>query len=211
MPPELPESWSKDHLRNPVGDGNERWIAALAPVPPAELLAQFRELTAQRIAAIGALSTEAWDTEGFTPVGPDSYGRFMRVRVFDCWMHEQDIRDAVGQPGHDAGVEVDLFLDEVKTTIGYVVGKKAGATDGMSVRFELTGSAPRRLDVLVAGRAQVVDELPGPATVTLQLPLVLFSRLCGGRVDVTEARRSISVSGDPDLADRIIENLAYTI
>ena len=32
----------------------------------------------------------------FTPAGKDTYGRFMQIRVFDCWLHEQDIRDALG-------------------------------------------------------------------------------------------------------------------
>ena len=39
-----------------------------------------------------------WNELTATPAGPDSYGRFMRVRDFDCWMHQHDIRDAVGPP-----------------------------------------------------------------------------------------------------------------
>ena len=46
-----------------------------------------------------------------TPAGPDTYGRFMRVRDFDCWMHLQDIRDALGQPAPDpAGPSSRLAL-----------------------------------------------------------------------------------------------------
>ena len=40
------------------------------------------------------MSQEEWDAESFTPAGKSTYGRFMQIRVFDCWLHEQDIRDA---------------------------------------------------------------------------------------------------------------------
>ena len=41
----------------------------------------------------------AWDEQTLTPVGPGTYGLFMEIRVFDCWVHEQDVRRAVGRPG----------------------------------------------------------------------------------------------------------------
>jgi len=56
----------------------------------------------------------------------DSYGRFMRVRVFDCWMHEQDIRVALQRPSSDEELDVPasrLSLDEIAATMGFVVGK----------------------------------------------------------------------------------------
>ena len=68
-----------------------------------------------------------------TPVGPESYGRFMRVRLFDCWMHEQDIRDGLGLPSSDAelsGPAPRLSLDEIAATMGYVVGKLGKAPEG---------------------------------------------------------------------------------
>ena len=98
------------------------------------------------------MSDEQWDEVGFTPAGPDTYGRFMRIRVFDQWMHELDIRDAIGAAGGDGGPAAEVALDEMASAMGYVVGKKAGAPTGSRVRFELTGPAARRIDVEV-GRA----------------------------------------------------------
>ena len=37
----------------------------------------------------------------------------MRIRVFDCWLHEQDIRDAVGRPGGEDGPAASVALDEI--------------------------------------------------------------------------------------------------
>ena len=127
--------------------------------------------TARRLAVLQDTYQADWDTEGFTPAGIDTYGRFMRIRVFDCWFHEQDIRDAVGQPGGEEGVSARAALDEMEAAIGYVVGKKAAAPAGSRVTFVLTGPAARTIHVEVGERAKVVDELDGPATVTLTMPL----------------------------------------
>ena len=59
------------------------------------------------------MDAEAWAAEGFTPAGTDTYGRFMRIRIFDTWLHEQDIRDAMDRPGHESGLPVELTLDEM--------------------------------------------------------------------------------------------------
>ena len=155
---------SLPHVRNDIGAFNEAWIVAYAEQSPAELLTRFREITKQRLAALREIDDDAWDKEGFTPAGPDTYGRFMRIRIFDCWMHEQDIRQAVGRPGHEGGPAVELALDEMAGALGYVVGKRAGAPDSSAVTFDLTGPAARQIHVAVDGRGKVVDSLDRRAT-----------------------------------------------
>ena len=77
----------------------------------------------------------------------------MRVRIFDCWMHEQDIRDAIDRvpatPTSRAGRR--LALDEMAASMGFVVGKLGGAPDGSRVRLELTGPLSRTINVAVEG------------------------------------------------------------
>ena len=142
------------------------------------------------------MDDETWNAEGFTPAGRDTYGRFMRIRTFDCWLHEQDIRDALDRPGGEAGPAAALALEEMTTAMGYVVGKRAGAPAGSRVRFELTGASARRIDVEVGERAQVVDDLTGDPTVTLTMPAGVFARLGGGRVDPATVRDDVSIDGD---------------
>jgi uncharacterized protein (TIGR03083 family) len=197
---------ARPHVRNDIGAFNEQWVVALADLPPAEVLERFRAITSSRLDALEAMDQARWDEEGFTPAGPDSYGRFMRIRVFDCWMHEQDIRDALGRPGHEAGLPVDVALDEMAGALGFLVGKKAGAPDGTTVTFDLDG---RAFHVAVAGRAAVVESLPGPATTTLGMSVGTFSRLGGGRIDPGIA--TVHMAGDTELGRAIVENLAYTI
>jgi uncharacterized protein (TIGR03083 family) len=200
-----------EHVLNDMGRINEAWVASMADLAPVELLIRFREQTARRLEALRATDQAAWDAEGFTPAGNDTYGRFMRIRTFDCWIHEQDIRDAVGSPGGEEGVAARVALDEMEAALGYVVGKKAGAPAGSSVTFELTGPAGRTLHVDVGDRAKVVDELPGPATVTLTMPAGVFARLAAGRGDPEALRSQVTIAGDADLGRQILANMRYTM
>jgi uncharacterized protein (TIGR03083 family) len=201
------------HVQNDIGVFNELWVQHLRMKQPNEVLSVFEEYTGARLAALADMSIEEWDAESFTPAGMDTYGRFMQIRVFDCWLHEQDIRDAVRMPGHETGLAVEVTLDEMATAMGFVVGKRAGATDGQSVSFELTdqGVVVRTVHVAVDGRAAVVDALDGSATSTLTMPVWVMMRLCAGRIALAELRGRIDVTGDPDLAERILGSLNYTV
>lgn len=204
-----------DHVRNDIGVMNERWVRSLRDLSGVELLETFRSTTAQRRQALSDLSNAQWNDVGFTPAGPDSYGRFMRVRTFDCWMHEHDIRDAIGAPastGELVGPAADLALDEMATSMGFVVGKLGGAPDGSRVSFELTGPLGRTINVAVDGRAKVVDDFgDDDPTSTIQLDGLLFTRLAGGRVPLSEHADAIEYGGDEAVGRRVVEHLNYVI
>jgi len=204
---------ANDHVRNDIGAFNEQWVESLRTVPPGEVLAKFRALADVRLATLEAMSDDEWNAESFTPAGKDTFGRFMQIRVFDCWLHEQDIRDAVGRPGHENGLAVEVVLDEMSTALGFVVGKKAGATTGQSVTFALTdgGAVVRQLHVEVDERAAVVPELSGPATVTLTMPIGVMTRRCAGRVGPDDLLDQVIIDGDLELASKILANQSYTI
>jgi uncharacterized protein (TIGR03083 family) len=209
--PQVPEPGEAgEHVRNDVGRVNEAWIIALRDRSHADLLADFRAVTAERLAALEAMSPAEFEAPSWTPAGNATYGRFMQIRVFDCWMHEQDIRAATGMPGHESGPVAEEALAEVIRAVGYIVGKRAGAPDGSSVRIRLTGPITRDLNVVVAGRARLVDAIDGEPTASLQLPSSLFLRLAGGREPAEAALTRIELGGD-ELGRRVATNLAYTI
>jgi uncharacterized protein (TIGR03083 family) len=168
-------------------------------------------VTAQRLAALEAMSDEEFEAPSWTPAGRATYARFMRIRIFDSWMHEQDIRAAVGRPGNEKGPVAEESLAEVVQALGFIVGKRARAPEGSLVTLALTGPIGRELHVKVEGRATVVDQLPGPPTVTVSLPSTLFLRLAGGRLDPESVAEQIAVEGDQELGRRLAANLAYTI
>ena len=204
-----------DHVRNFVGEMNEPWVRFLRPESGAQLLERFRDVTAQRRAALAAIAIEEWNAPTQTPAGPDSYGRFMRIRAFDCWMHEQDIRAALGRAPSAAqlvGADARQSLDEMAACMSFVVGKKGQAPDGSRVLLELTGPLSREIRVAVDGRAALVEDFGGaePTTV-VTLDGLQFTRLAGGRGLVDYRPADVGYSGDAVLGARIVENLAYVI
>lgn len=211
VPDSEPAGEPADHVRNDIGRVNEAWVGALRPLSNADLLAEFRAVTAQRLAALTAMTAGDFDAPSWTPVGDATYARFMQVRVFDCWMHEQDIRAAIGVAGHEDGEVARQALDEVVVALGYIIGKRGRAPDGSSVLIRLSGPIRRDLHVVVQGRAAVVDALDGPPTASLTLSSSLFLRLAGGREDAQAALAEIELGGDIDLARQLATNLAFTI
>jgi uncharacterized protein (TIGR03083 family) len=205
-----------DHVRNDIGGVNEVWVAALTREPRPEVLARFAETTGARRQALAAMGEDDFDAPSWTPVGQADYRRFMQVRVFDCWVHEHDIRDAIGRPGHEDGPAAEQSVDELARAIGYLVGKKAAAPDGSSMSVELTGPVHRSIHAqVVGGRALGMDSLAGPATATVRLSSTAFTRLACGRVDPGQvlggALGGVELAGDAELGERFVRNLAYTI
>lgn len=204
-----------EHVRNFVGAMNEPWVRSLRAESGAELLARFRDVTAQRRAALAAIPMDEWNAPTQTPAGPDSYGRFMRIRTFDCWMHEQDIRAALDREPNAAQLstaDARISLDEMAASMSFVVGKKGQAPDGSRVLLKLTGPLSREIRVAVDGRAALVDDFGGaePTTV-VTLDGLQFTRLAGGRGLVSYRPADVEYSGDDAVGKRIVENLAYVI
>jgi uncharacterized protein (TIGR03083 family) len=203
------------HVRNDIGVMNERWVRKLRQVSAGDLLDKFRTTTEQRRKALADLDDGHWNQITATPAGPDSYGRFMRVRAFDCWMHEHDIHDAIGQPAPDselAGASSRLALDEMSASMGFVVGKLGGAPDGSRVAIELTGPLARTIHVDIQGRGRVVEGFGGAEpTSTIRLDGLLFTRLAGGRTTSAQHQEDICYGGDGEVGRRVVEHLNYVI
>jgi uncharacterized protein (TIGR03083 family) len=202
-----------EHVRNDIGVMNERWVRKLRGVSADDLLDRFRVTTAERREALSAMSDENWNQITATPAGPDTYGRFMRLRVFDCWMHLLDIRDALGRPADNpAGPSSRLALDEMASSMGFVVGKLGGAPDGSRVAIELTGPLARIINVAVEGRGQLVDDFGGQEpTSTVTLDGLLFTRLAGGRTTPAQHPDAVRYGGDEAVGKRVVEHLNYVI
>ncbi len=209
-PPEV-DTEPPAHVRNEIGEFNEFSVQAMATATPEETVERFDEVTARRLTELREMPQGEWDAETMAPAGRNTYGRFMQIRVFDCWFHEQDIRDAVGRPGNLAGQAVVVTLDEMVGAMGFVVGKRAGAHEGSRVRLELTGSSGRVIDVEVDERAVVVESLSDDPTVLISMDAVVFTRLCGGRVSLDDVRSEVTITGDVALGEAILANANYTI
>lgn len=198
-----------DHVKNPIGELNERWADYYRARTRQDLMDDFREVTRIRLNALDGTTEREWDAVGFTPAGQDSYGRFMRIRIFDCWVHEIDIRDSLGLGVPDDVLPATSARKEMVASLPFVIGKRAGTPAGTAVTIDFTGIAPRAVHVAVEDRAAIVPELAGPADVTLTVDLVEYARLIGGRPTADPAK--VTISGDEVLGEKIVANLNYLI
>lgn len=193
------------HTKNALGESNEVGVDARRSQPGAAVLAELREVATERLAQLRALTAADFDREVPTPAGPGTVSDMLRLRVMDTWSHEQDIRRALGRPGHATGPVADEALAHFTRFLPIVVGKRAGAADGQSVVFVLGDHGPLRI-LVQDGRANVVDELPGEPTVQLTMPAPTFSALVGGRSDTPD---DVVVQGDTDLAQRVLDSVGF--
>jgi len=201
------------HMRNAVAESNEVWVEALRGTTGPDVVARLEDVTSRRLALLDAMTQEEFDAPSWTPAGRDeTYGRFMRIRHYDCYLHEQDIRLALGLPIRETVPDLASALDEVATGLGYIVGRRAALPEGSRVRIDLTGMLPRTYLVRVDGRATVVDALDGEPTVGIELPAWRFLRLTGGRQDAgVDPGHAVRLTGDRELAARLASSLSFTI
>jgi len=188
------------------------WMQSVETLGNDELLARYREVIASRRDELAAMTADDFDLPCMTPVGPGTYGRFMEVRVFDFWVHEQDIRGPLGMPGHESGPAADTSIREIEMSLGYIVGKKIGLPEGHSLTIDVTGPVDRMFHVSVDGRARQVESLDAP-DVTLHSDSTTFALLACGRIDPQAAIDGgrITWDGDPEWGDRSARNLAFTM
>lgn len=198
------------HIHNEIGARNELWVESFKADSGEQMCTRWADIVERRTAAMSAMSNDEWNGPSWTPVGEGTYSRFMRIRVYDCWLHEMDIRDALGLTAVESGAPTNVALDEIATGLGYIVGRKAKAPVGSSVTIELGEPVTRVFHVKVDGRAAMVDDLTEP-TARLRMPIATFARLTGGRGEVDPLLISIVVDGDRDLGMQIARNMAFTV
>ncbi len=173
--PDLP------HVKNDIGKSNEVWVDARRARTGPEVLDEFREVTGERIATLRAMTDEGFSAETWTPAGPGTVRDLLPFRIFDSWAHEQDMRRALGRPGHLDGPAAELALGRLTGALPFVVGKKVKPPDGATVVFDWDGhTTPITMD---AGRAKPMDAAPADPTVRLAMDTDTLVRLGMGRGD----------------------------
>jgi len=152
------------------------------------------------------------DTPG--PFGPAPLGRVLRMRTLDTWVHEQDIRDALGRPGHLDSLSAQTTASQLLSGYGKVWVKFCGAQPGEVLRLDVSEPGvtfARDIVVDDDGRARVVDEQSGPATVTLAMNWPTFLNLSCGRGDATQHRERVNAKGDLARAAVVLDNFRVMI
>ncbi|WP_370247047.1 maleylpyruvate isomerase family mycothiol-dependent enzyme [Nocardioides sp.] len=177
---------------------------------PGAVVAEIRDATARRRAQLLAdPPTDPAGAPAIVPGGvPWTWNTLLRNRPLDVWMHEQDVRRAVGRPGglHTPGA--DHTVSYLAESFGYVVAKKAGAPAGTTAVLVVVGEDPVGVTVTEDGKGRRLDALPGRPTVVLEMDRETFIRLAGGRGST--AHELVRLEGDHELGQRIVAAMATT-
>ncbi|MEU8677498.1 maleylpyruvate isomerase family mycothiol-dependent enzyme [Streptomyces sp. NPDC048560] len=136
----------------------------------------------------------------------------LHMRAFDVWVHEQDLRTTLGQPGNLDSPGAFVARDTLLAALPKVVAKNAGAPANSAVVLDVHGPMEflRTVRVDAEGRGSI-DGSPslGPA-VTLSMDWETYYRLACGRVRATAVADRIKVEGDQDLGAAILHHFAVT-
>jgi uncharacterized protein (TIGR03083 family) len=202
------------YVRNDIGRMNEAAVALRRAWHGEDVLAEFQYVIDERLTQLRAMTEEELTAESWTPMGTGTYRDLLVIRAFDAWVHEQDIREALHRPGHLSGPVAAAALDRCFLAMPYVVGKRAAAAEGSSVRFDVDGPTEGTLGVLVSGgRAKPVDPPPEEPGTMVRSEFLTFTRLGCGRGDAAEAlaKGTVGVDGDRQLGERIVHHLSFMI
>jgi uncharacterized protein (TIGR03083 family) len=101
VPDHTPQNTS--HVKNDIGQRNEVWVDWYRSWSGAQVLQRFQEVTGERLKVLRAMRPEDFDAPTQTPIGPGTMRDLLHIRIFDAWVHEQDIRRAVKRPGDLTG------------------------------------------------------------------------------------------------------------
>lgn len=201
------------HVKGLLGEHTEAGVLARASWTNEQIIDELESSTEKRYAELtsGPPTDASAPAPGFAGLMGWSWRTLLTNRPLDLWMHEQDIRRALGRPGgldspgavHSAGVYA--------ASLPFVLGKKAGAPVGSSTVVEITGAQPQLLAARVRedGRGVPLGDLDGEPTVHLGMDFEAWIVLVGGRRTAAEVQ--VTVRGDQELGARILDNLGVTL
>ncbi|MER6503259.1 maleylpyruvate isomerase family mycothiol-dependent enzyme [Streptomyces sp. NPDC001455] len=200
------------HMQNDLARYMEMQVDVRRHHTSPEMLAEL-EYTIIRRARQLRNENRAPETMVRAPLGTEQTLELaLRMRAFDVWVHEQDLRVALGRPGNLDSPGATIVRDVLLEALPKVVAKDAGAPPHSAVVIDVNGPVEflRTVRVDAEGRGSV-DGSPslGPA-VTLAMDWETYSRLACGRMRAGAVPDRVKVEGDQDLADAILRNFAVT-
>ena len=196
-----------DHVRNPLGALNERMVDRRRSWSGAEVLDEFREVTALRLDELRALDEEGLARQVPSPTGGTvSQGAFLGIRLWDFVVHHMDICEALGVESPIDTPAGRRVLDEMLTLLPRAVGK-GGTPEGTVVAVEIIEPLPRSAAAEMRdGRGRPADPAAGEATLHLRASPTAFLRVATGRRSPADAIAggAIEVDGDTELAAAVL-------
>ena len=135
-----------------------------------------------------------------------------RTRAFDVWVHEQDLRTALGRPGNLDSPGAHVTRDVLLEALPKIVAKDADAPRSSAVVFDVNGPVEFlrtiRVDIQGRGTLETAPAL-GPVA-SFVLDWETYVRLACGRVTPEAVADRVKTEGDPDLTKAILDHFTVT-
>jgi uncharacterized protein (TIGR03083 family) len=205
------------HVKNDFGRSNEIWVESFRSLSGRELLEQFGAVAEIRLGQLRAYTDADWSAPAWTPVGPGTVRELIPFRVLDSFVHELDMRRAVGKPADMESPSATLALARLRGILGMIVGSRLRPPDGTRVLFVVVGPGGFVEPFAMRdGRAVALDTVAIDAAVApiadavdtaLYMDADTFVRLIGGRGELDVVAPAVRVEGDANLGRRVIENM----
>lgn len=203
--------------RQGINEVVERFLESRRGRSLAELLEELDGLVADQVRHLGADTTSP-DEPRIGPFGPTTLLGLMESRVLDLWVHEQDIREAIGRPGNLDGPAAAHTVRVLFDALPRIVARRAGVPVGHAVILDLTGPVVGRAGVRVEerdGRPHGTPLFSGDpehhvdvTTTTITMSTQAATRRCAGRVSTDDTH--YVVHGDEEVARRVLDALVIT-
>lgn len=197
------------HIRSLTGLYTEQGVVARRGREVGALLDELEAAVATRSAALEAdPPTDGTANPPRTPGGvPWSNETLLGNRPLDIWMHEQDIRRALGRPGGYDSPAAAHTIRRLAGGLPLVVGKRVAPPAGTSVRIDIE-DAGVSIGAVVGDDGRAKFAVPDAPTARIAMSAEAFVVLAGGRRSPDNVK--VTVTGDQALAEAILENLALT-
>ncbi len=162
-----PSGWEPPEGAGPLDAWTEAGVAARRTWDHERVRAELKQARDGHFARLRGVAD--WSAPADGPIGPTTEEGLLQVRMYDLWVHLQDLREAIGRPveADDASQAAVLAHWHVIDRIPYLFVKRAGAEEQATMRVRL--GRPVGLDTVVevsGGRGRFnADADPGSCAV----------------------------------------------
>ncbi|WP_114907909.1 maleylpyruvate isomerase family mycothiol-dependent enzyme [Ornithinimicrobium murale] len=214
-----------EHVHHEFAAWMEQGVHARRGTPGTEVVTELEELLQRRLATL-ANPDLTLETEVRAPLGTTRpLGSLLKLRLNDIWVHEQDIREALGRLGDLDTPAAATFVKAIVVSFPRLM-QAVPMEDAQTVILESTGPVTARAGVRVShdaagersdhvlftgesesGMGEAVHSEDDPTT-TISLSTEALGRRAAGRRPTGDT--AYSVVGDEDLAARVLDAIAFT-
>ena len=202
-----PPSW--DELVIFINEQNEDWVRTMRRLSP-RLLVELLGFSGERLVAYfrGLDPMAPGFSVSWAGPGPHAWWLHVAREYTERWMHQEQVREAVGAPGLRGRRLFHPVLDTFVHALPHTY-RDMPAPEGTHVRLTVTGDAGGAWSLVRhGGRWDLYDEMEAAPASTVTLDEDTAWRLFTKGIDRDTARARMTCEGDQELGQMVLSTLA---